>query len=626
MSSCLSFITVCRSLRLAPFFCVMALIFPLAALAQNSATGGTPGNASAVVVGSCNIVQQNVAASDQATIINEIDCLPEKPEDSFLLRYLWLDATTSSFLVAGRFDPALARLLPASPVVIHNPVFQKLRDVVDRFGRPDQIGGTYSLQAKGESAVPAEWTDPSNTRNKLRVYAAQQDIVWPDVPALGAVFKTTEWPRNYNMTYAEASDPTAWRKPEGNIDFQNAAISCVRLHVPISAEMLTNYWTSMKELENAISRKELKHNGVTNIVFNDLAQSKKDTLMNKSIDAMLYFGERGWPEDFLLVFGDASIGGCGEGAEYDYSFGFYAKPRKLFTLVAVIEPRHKDLQIEHVRYLADFKEQLRKLQEGGEPQNSPPGVISVKKGEMAVVPLRIELRYDLDEFRPMTDANAAKKVYDRIKSLKLSTVKFTGRESDYIGERHPAPPLRTVFSKSVSSFRPPEAPTITRTYVFGPAFSLNTLRIKGTDVAVRKAPATAVAYLGGAEEGSCPFLFVSNGVDDPSRMGRVLIGASKKNLARTEEIKLPRETLSFFISEQEPEVTFLDTVSVKDSSSGAERLIVSNVVLHPGDAREFLIPKEFVGEITLKLRGYYEPLRLERFVDSIPAPNTRAPN
>jgi hypothetical protein len=63
----------------------------------------------------------------------------EKLEGSFLLRYLWLDATTSSFLIAGRFDPGLALLLPASPVVIRNPVFQKLEEIVNRFGHVEGL-------------------------------------------------------------------------------------------------------------------------------------------------------------------------------------------------------------------------------------------------------------------------------------------------------------------------------------------------------------------------------------------------------------------------------------------------------------------------------------------------------
>jgi hypothetical protein len=574
-------------------------------------------------------------ALERIEIINEIDYVPKKPEDSFLLRYLWLDATTSSFLIAGRFDPGLARLLPANPVVIHNPVFRKLRDIVNRFGHleglktdPNLSGVMYTLKTSNDLIdIDGKWRDPSEARNKLRIYAAEEDIIWPDEPALRAIFKTTEWPRDYNMTYEEPFDWRAWQEPDDNVDFQNVTISCVRLHARISVEKLTNYWTSMKELENAISLNEFKHADVTNTMFYDLTHDKINTVRNKSIDAMLYFGELGWPEDFLFAFGNASIGGCGQGAEYDYRFGFYAKPRKLFTLVAVIEPRQNDLQIEGVRYSVDSREQLRELQEGGEPQDSPPGVVTIKKAEMAVIPLRIELRYDLDDYelRGMTDAVAAKKVHDRIKGMTPSILKFTGRETYYEGESHPPPPLQTVFSKSVSSFRLPAPLKFTPAYVFGPAFGLKTLTIRGTEVAVRSAPAAAVAYLGKAPVGSCPFLFVSNGMDDPSRVGRVLIGASRKDLARTEEIKLPKETRSFFISEQEPEVTFLETVGVKDSSSGIEQLIASSVVLHPGDAREFFIPQGFGGEVTLRLRGYYKPLRLDRFVDSGPA-STSSPD
>ena len=282
-----------------------------------------------------------------------------------------------------------------------------------------------------------------------------------------------------------AFDWRAWQEPEDNVDFQNAAISSVRLHAPISAEMLTNYWTAIKELEGAVASKELKHDEVTNATTPFLESNKSYVIKNKSIDAMLYFGERGWPDDFILALGYASIGGCGSGTEYDYKFGFYAWPRKLFTLVAVIEPRYKDLQIEHIVYEVDSKPYLRPLQEGEELQDSPPGVITIQKGEMAVIPLRIELRYDLDKFLPVSPMGVAQKVYARLGGVKLPTLKLTGRESYDESDGLSSRPLRTVFSKSVSSFRSPEMPKITETYVSGPAFGLKTLRITGTDVAVR---------------------------------------------------------------------------------------------------------------------------------------------
>src|ERR1019366_9447144 len=243
-------------LRSALIFFGAVLVCPSWSFAQGTATGAS-GNASAVVVGSCNVVQQNVTATDSATIINEINCMPEKPEDSFLLRYLWLDATTSSFMVAGRFDPALARLLPANPVVVRNPVFQKIQEIVTRFGRIDidslkALEGPprYSLMGKGQGGITAQWQDLSTGLKKLRIYAGEGEIILPDVPSLQAVFKTQEWPSNYKMTYNDPIDSEGWKKPQVHIDFQNAAITCVRLHAPISAPLLMNYWDSMKELEN----------------------------------------------------------------------------------------------------------------------------------------------------------------------------------------------------------------------------------------------------------------------------------------------------------------------------------------------------------------------------------------
>ena len=55
---------------------------------------------------------------------------------------------------------------------------------------------------------------------------------------------------------------------------------------------------------------------------------------------MAYFTEKNWPEDFLMGFGSAFVAECGEG----YSIGFYALPRKLFTLVAVIEAKSTALK------------------------------------------------------------------------------------------------------------------------------------------------------------------------------------------------------------------------------------------------------------------------------------------
>jgi hypothetical protein len=603
--------------------CLSSIVFVAAAFAQ-SPHDSESGKASALVVGSCNVVQQNVTASGGATIVNQIDCLPDRPDESFVLRYLWLDAVTSSYLVAGRFDPALAKLLPERPVVVRNPVYDQLREIIEKFGRPDHLAGEepqYSVNGERDNLqTTAKWSASRETRNKLRVYSAEEDIIWPDLSALAAVFETTDWPAGFRMSYNSVEDDT-WRERQSTIDFQNKMISCVQLYSPISSEMLASYWDLMKQLEDGVRRDRFKRDGVIHPNANgsagDLGASKTSALRNKTIDAMSYFGRAAWPEDFLMAFGNGAVGGCGVGAEYDYMFGFYAKPRKLHTLVAVVEPRRKDLQIERLIYLSDSETRLRPLGESRERIESPSGVISVRAGEMAVIPLRIELRYDSEGFRDIVDSEEPRQIYQKIRALKIPIVKFTGRESERRGRR--PPPLHTVFSKSLSAFREPEGFKVNQTYVFGPSLGLSTVTIKGVEVPVRSVPPAAVAYLGPAEIGSCPFLFVSDGSEEPRRIGRVLIGASDETRARTEQILLPPGATSVFVSEQEPEITYLQSVSISDAATGEETLLATDVVLHPGDAREFVLPPTLRDQARLTVRGYYLPLRFP------PVTNANAP-
>ena len=70
-------------------------------------SGAKAQSSSAVVLGLCNIVQQNLSVAKGSTVINQVDCVPPTLEDSSSLRYVWLDAKTSSLLTAGFFDSSL---------------------------------------------------------------------------------------------------------------------------------------------------------------------------------------------------------------------------------------------------------------------------------------------------------------------------------------------------------------------------------------------------------------------------------------------------------------------------------------------------------------------------------------
>jgi hypothetical protein len=122
-------------------------------------SGAKAQSSSAVVLGSCNIVQQNLSVAKGSTVINQVDCVPPTLEDSFSLRYVWLDAKTSSLLTAGFFDSSLRPVIGNMQSVLRNSVYHRLDEIVRRFGNPigtDFVpivgkGQPYSLTgARGE--------------------------------------------------------------------------------------------------------------------------------------------------------------------------------------------------------------------------------------------------------------------------------------------------------------------------------------------------------------------------------------------------------------------------------------------------------------------------------------------
>src|SRR5262249_50801613 len=170
---------------------------------------------------------------------------------------------------------------------------------------------------------------------RLRIYAGSDPIVWPDITALRSWIKTRNWPDAYNITYQQLNQRDFKRD---RVQAENDVLACALLYTTIPAQRLDRYWDEMDQLDKAVAGGEVREQEVTNEVLDD--GFKLTALQNPAIDAMRYFGEKYWPEDFLLAFGNAHLcDGVG------YNVGFYALPRALFILVAVIESRTKLLEI-----------------------------------------------------------------------------------------------------------------------------------------------------------------------------------------------------------------------------------------------------------------------------------------
>jgi hypothetical protein len=280
--------------------------------------------------------------------------------------------------------------------------------------------------------------------------------------------------------------------------------------------------------------------------------------------------------------------------------------------VAVIEATKGNLEVQGFGFRVDKDEAPRKLIAGVAEERSPPGAVTLNQGQALIVPLRLELRYDLEEdlLRYVTGtAEESGQIFNAIRKLPSDVLRFQGYEYFPSGRAQ----LREIFSKRKDEFRRPETSRITQTYVVGPAYELIDLALKGQRIPVRRAPASAVAYLGTAGIGSCPFLFFDQG-ESIIAVGRVLVGAHNKTLTKTEEVLIPDGARFAYISEQEPELTHLERVGVR--TMGLEKVLAEYISIGPGRAWRIEIPEGFRTNGTLFIRGYYHPLRELVSIDS----------
>jgi hypothetical protein len=552
-----------------------------------------------------------IRSKDGTAQINQLQC----GNQSFSVRFLWLDHVLTSYLAIDYFDNSLKALVGNNPLVIHNEVHKRTSEIVRRFGVPltaeselfkqvtqtepemdtffaveSNKGTTAKIKNSGAANIP-----PSALR-QLKLYLGSERILWPDLTALKTVAKTRQWPSNFVMHYAPARTDFERRKRIS----ENAVFACVGLRRFIMRDEVENYWTEMDNLERAIMSKQLRVNDVINYSVPGSDSLKRASLNNPAVEAMAYFGEEYWPEDFLIAFGDfATSSGCEN--EEDYRFGFYAIPRELYTLVAVIEAQSKPLEIEGMSFFVDPQERLRTLKQGTQIERIPPGVISLNAGQSVIIPMRIELRYNL-QFRPISQQL---KMFNNITQAPPKVFHLTVKQTR---NKSPAKPF---IEKERDSFREPQDVHLTPSYVFGPSYSIRDITISTKPVAVRAVPANPLTWLGSIGGASCPFLFVKDGREEPAMVGRVLIGAIREELTRVEDINLPQGTDAVMIGEWEPEITYLQRVTIRSKENPAETLLGENIVIRPGHSNEFIIPDAYRDHPILNLRGYYQPLTLD---------------
>ncbi len=559
-------------------------------------------SARSVVVGSCNSVIQNVTIAEGATQIVEVDCLPDDPAKSFNVRYIWLDARHASFAISEYFDENLKRVF-GTPKVLKTPVHATAAEIISKFGHAPNASTTL-FGSKTKSSVLGQKNStetaeselgklPAAILRRLRIYAAEDTLPWPDLAASTIVKDRPHWPPNYSIVYGDnvlLNYPTAKGWERGGM-----LIACTRLYRMLPKSEYDSYWDRIAAIEGA----KIEEIYITSQMLR--GGFKETAIGNLTYDAIGYFTQHNWPEDFALIFGDFNYRGCG-----DTTFGFYVRPRELFVQFAVIEARARNLDIAGLTFDVDNSEQLRRNAAPGEELKLPIGQVSLKRGESLLVPLRIELRYSADRISELQENKAAAtRVLQLIRNFPDDPLKMIEERYE---EGATTPKRRLLMSKLKSSFRAPEILQIAPRYIFGRSLALKRVWISDKEYEVRQAPALAVVSLAVGEEGSCPYVYFRALDGVLSVKGRALIGASAPERRRRDVIDIPEDSASVLIGEQEPEVTYLSEVTLRNRRTGESLELARGVRLRSRQAIELEVPQAFRRDSELVVEGWYRPL------------------
>jgi hypothetical protein len=240
----------------------------------------------------------------------------------------------------------------------------------------------------------------------------------------------------------------------------------------------------------------------------------------------------------------------------------------------------------------------------GELVTLPFAFQTIGRGDRVVIPLHLELRANrvLGGIQPW-DISPSNANADRISRA------FVGLRDDQILK---ASLDRVEMKKLKRAFLPIQQPSVTRTYVYGRRYTLESMTVENRIIPIRRLDPSAVAMVAGIEGGSCPILYVKRrDSSEVLRMGTILRTAHGRHANQTQEIKLAEDVTGFTIAEEEPERTVLtQIVLVEIASSGVEKEVLrrlSPVAIESGEELAVDFPPAPVGSrYVLRVTGYYQ--------------------
>lgn len=590
---------------------------------------------SQIVIGDCNVVFENVQITGGTIETSQIEGCRQDPKKTLRIGYFWLDAVSFSFLMSGHNYGAIRELVGARPIIVKNDVFTAAEDLVNKFGSRIDKSSFYAERFKVEVNRDNPYQDNYTYFDKLdpsllsgvRIYDGNDPIYMPDLESARHISTDLEWPNKYKKyltsprmgdddklpVYTGASPITAdelygrlilWRHVNRSElqNYQNLLLQTRSEiiksgsslpHLPYVAHMYVD--PSDYELEQPSESNEEYEENLTQHQIQKIPNLAK----NKALSSMLYITREGWPEDFLQAIG--YFDGHGEIG----SWTVLAPPRKMFILIALIENMGgagatytlKGFNIQH-----SGETKLRSAPENMKPDFVQFTITAVGQGDKIILPLQIEFRKNsnvgvgeaIDDLSARL--NSKEEIETSIASLPDTTILQTTDGS---------------IQKTKVAFLGMETPRISRSYIYGPSASLESLVIDDLVLPARQYNPNGLYMVSGYEGGSCPVLYVRRGGQaEPIKIGKILHTANGAGRSTTQIIPLGSGIESVFIAESEPERAVIKgaaLISIDPSGQKTSSNLLENpIILEWGDQVKFDIGSARNSDHFLEVEGYYE--------------------
>ena len=565
-----------------------------------------------VAFGNCNI--QVRAEKLENTTINVGRACPDDPSKSLRIAYYWIDGRAFSILRQGLNHGRLRVLMGERPVILQNATFKIANEFISKFSTPMTSSNyqgdffTFNLDAPGNTGQSFRGKFEALSKETLsaRIFNATSEFQSLDTDASTAALKSNRLASGYSTYFIDTvrgSELETLDRSKRGLEASGLFDRLVFWRYTTRAE-LAEYNKTLNGIRKRVTTPDSE--ALAHLPFERLASLGR----NMSIDAMLHLTAKNWPTDFLPTLGRFTGHGSLDRVSLDIP------PRRVLILIAVIENvseatspfvingiQTRRLDNDGLIRLADAKATI------AETIPFPPERLA--RGERIVIPLRIEAQTNFEVGRE--DAPDVLLPNEGMTKRALALLKKYPPQQVFLSQ--PDGPGFLAPTKVNSDLQRIVIPATTNTYVYGPAYELESILINQQPLKLRQIDPNKLTMVAGYLGGSCPHLLFETADQrtEPLEVGPILTAHGSSKNRGVHEVEVPLGITKVRIEERESERTTIQSVAFfVESADKTRRLLVKHsakIILDTGEAIRFKVPvsKLRPGEkLKLAIEGYYE--------------------